>query len=635
MRLHIARLILSCVDECRPIYPPTSNHPRESITICGIAGEIARGRPADLAAIRAMTDCMVPRGPDGGGAWADQRVALGHRRLAIIDLSSSGHQPMHDPELGLTVAFNGCIYNYPELRQQLLGKGYRFFSHSDTEVILKGYREWGERVVDHLKGMFAFAIAERDTGRVVLARDRLGVKPLYWCDVEDGDGGGAMRFASSLTALVAAGGVDTDLDPVALNHYLSFHSVVPAPHTILRGVRKLEPGTIMRIEADGTRTQETYWEPIFERSAERAGWSAVEWEEAILASLRTAVERRLVADVPVGCLLSGGLDSSLIVGLLAEAGQHGLKTFSIGFEAAGGEEGDEFKYSDVIARHYDTDHHQIRIDSARMLPALSDTIGAMSEPMVSHDCVAFYLLSQEVSKHVKVVQSGQGADEIFAGYHWYPPMAYAKDDDACDALSRYRKAFFDRDHDGLNRLLQPRWQLDHDVAGEYVLEHFAHPGAATATDRALRLDTTVMLVDDPVKRVDNMTMAWGLEGRVPFLDHELVELAATCPPDLKTAYDGKGVLKEAARKVIPHEVIDRPKGYFPVPALKHLEGPYLDLVRDALHSSAARDRGLFAPAAVDGMLAEPNGNLTPLRGNPLWQIGLLELWLARHVDGTR
>ena len=603
--------------------------------MCGIAGEIARGRAADLSAIRAMTDCMVPRGPDGGGAWADQSVALGHRRLAIIDLSSSGHQPMHDPELGLTVAFNGCIYNYPELRQELLGKGYRFFSHSDTEVIVKGYREWGERVVDHLKGMFAFAVAERDTGRVVLARDRLGVKPLYWCDVNEGGGTGAMRFASSLTALVAAGGVDTDLDPVALNHYLSFHSVVPAPHTILRGVRKLEPGTIMRIEPDGTRTQETYWEPIFERSAERAAWSEKEWEEAILASLRTAVERRLVADVPVGCLLSGGLDSSLIVGLLAEAGQHGLKTFSIGFEAAGGEEGDEFKYSDVIARHYGTDHHQIRIDTARMLPALSDTIGAMSEPMVSHDCVAFYLLSQEVSKHVKVVQSGQGADEIFAGYHWYPPMAYAADQDPADALSRYRTAFFDRDHDGLNRLLQPQWQLDRDVAGEFVLDHFSHPGAATATDRALRLDTTVMLVDDPVKRVDNMTMAWGLEGRVPFLDHDLVELAATCPPELKTAYDGKGVLKEAARTVIPHEVIDRPKGYFPVPALKHLQGPYLDLVKDALLSSAARDRGLFAPSAVDAMLAEPNGNLTPLRGNPLWQIGLLELWLARHVDGVR
>lgn len=601
--------------------------------MCGIAGEIARGRRADLNAIAAMTDSMVPRGPDSSGSWSNERIALGHRRLSIIDLSSHGHQPMHDPELGLTVAFNGCVYNYPELRRELLGKGYRFFSHSDTEVILKGYREWGEHVVDHLKGMFAFAVTETDSGRVVLARDRLGVKPLYWCDVSDADGAGAFRFASSLPALVAAGGVDTDIDPVALHHYLSFHSVVPAPRTILKGVRKLAPGTIMRIEPDGRRSERTYWEPVFERDPATATWSAQEWEEAILASLRTAVERRLVADVPVGCLLSGGLDSSLIVGLLSEAGQHGLKTFSIGFEAAGGEEGDEFKYSDVIARHYGTDHHQIRIDSARMLPSLSGAIGAMSEPMMSHDCVAFYLLSEEVSKHVKVVQSGQGADEIFAGYHWYPPMAHAADGDPADALGRYRAAFFDRDHAAVNALLQPRWRLGDDVAGEFALAHFSHPGAATATDRALRLDTTVMLVDDPVKRVDNMTMAWGLEGRVPFLDHELVELAATCPPELKTAYDGKGVLKEAARRVIPHEVIDRPKGYFPVPALKHLAGPYLDMVRDALSSDAARARGLFTADAVAGLLDNPNGNLTPLRGNPLWQLSLLELWLAEHVDG--
>ncbi|MGK2867489.1 MAG: N-acetylglutaminylglutamine amidotransferase [Mycobacterium sp.] len=597
--------------------------------MCGIAGEVARGRSADLGAVARMADSMVPRGPDSGGFWSQGGIAFGHRRLAIIDLSSHGQQPMHDPELGLTVAFNGCIYNYPQLRQELIGKGYRFFSHSDTEVVLKGYREWGERVVEHLFGMFAFAITEVDSGRVLLARDRLGIKPLYWTEVSD-----AIRFASSLPALVAAGGVDTDIDPVALHHYLSFHSVVPPPHTILRGVHKLPPGTLMRIEPDGTRTEKTYWEPIFERSAERAGWSETEWEEAILDSLRTAVERRLVADVPVGCLLSGGLDSSLIVGLLAEAGQHGLATFSIGFEAAGGEEGDEFKYSDIIARHYGTDHHQIRIDTARMLPALSGAIGAMSEPMVSHDCVAFYLLSQEVSRHVKVVQSGQGADEIFAGYHWYPPMAYAADGDPQAALASYRTAFFDRDHAALNTLVQPSWRLDADIAGDYVLDHFAHPGAASATDRALRLDTTVMLVDDPVKRVDTMTMAWGLEGRVPFLDHELVELAATCPPSLKTAHDGKGVLKEAARRVIPHEVIDRPKGYFPVPALKHLAGPYLDLVSDALHSEGARSRGLFNPTEVDRLLAEPNGHLTPLRGNPLWQLGLLELWLAHHVDGV-
>ncbi len=598
--------------------------------MCGIAGEIAWGRGADLAAVAAMTDRMAPRGPDSSGLWVRDGVALGHRRLAIIDLSSHGHQPMHDPELGLTVVFNGCIYNYPQLRQELSSKGYRFFSHSDTEVVLKGYQEWGERVVEHLYGMFAFAVAEIESGRVLLARDRLGVKPLYWCEAA----GGALRFASSLPALVAAGGVDTDLDPVALQHYLSFHSVVPAPRTILRGVQKLPPGTVMRIERDGTRTETTYWEPVFERSLERADWTENDWRDAVLAALRTAVERRLVADVPVGCLLSGGLDSSLIVGLLAEAGQHGLATFSIGFESAGGEEGDEFKYSDIIARQFDTDHHQIRIDSARMLPALSGAIEAMSEPMMSHDCVAFYLLSQEVSQHVKVVQSGQGADEIFAGYHWYPPMASAADNNPVDALQRYRAAFFDRSHDAVNRLLQPQWRLEHDSAAAFVLQNFTHPGAATATDRALRLDTTVMLVDDPVKRVDNMTMAWGLEGRVPFLDHELVELAATCPPELKTAQDGKGVLKDAARKVIPADVIDRPKGYFPVPALKHLAGPYLELVRDALHSQAARDRGLFAPDAVAGMFDDPNGNLTPLRGNPLWQIGLLELWLATHVDGA-
>jgi len=265
-----------------------------------------------------------------------------------------------------------------------------------------------------------------------------------------------------------------------------------------------------------------------------------------------------------------------------------------------------------------------------MLPALDGAIGAMSEPMVSHDCVAFYLLSQEVAKHVKVVQSGQGADEVFAGYHWYPPMGEPAAASVEGSVASYRQAFFDRDSAGVGELVTPAYLLDGDPSGQFVTEHFARAGAATGVDRALRLDTTVMLVDDPVKRVDNMTMAWGLEGRVPFLDHELVELAATCPPELKTAHHGKGVLKQAARRVIPADVIDRPKGYFPVPALTHLEGPYLDLVRDALYAPAAKERGLFRPEAVDRLLADPNGRLTPLRGNELWQIALLELWLQRH-----
>lgn len=572
-----------------------------------------------------MAAVLTPRGPDAGGAWSQGRVALGHRRLKIIDLTEAGAQPMVDSELGLSLAWNGCIYNYKELRQELSGYGYRFFSHSDTEVLIKAYHRWGDDFVSHLFGMFAFAIVERDSGRVLLGRDRLGIKPLYL--TEDNH---RVRFASTLPALLAGGGVDTRIDPVALHHYMSFHSVVPAPHTILRGVRKVPPASLVAIEPDGRRSVTTYWAPDFSRHSDRADWSERDWEDAVLSTLRLAVKRRLVADVPVGCLLSGGVDSSLIVGLLAEAGQHGLSTFSIGFESAGGVKGDEFQYSDIVAERFETDHHQIRIESERMLPALDGAIGAMSEPMVSHDCVAFYLLSQEVARHVKVVQSGQGADEVFAGYHWYPPMGEAAAATLDGAVAQYRGAFFDRDDAGVGALVGSGIVASGDPSLRFVTEHFAQAGAETGIDRALRLDTTVMLIDDPVKRVDNMTMAWGLEGRVPFLDHELVELAATCPPELKIAHEGKGVLKQAARRVIPSEVIDRPKGYFPVPALTHLEGPYLDMVRDALYAPTAKERGLFNTDAVDALLANPNGKLTPLRGNELWQIALLELWLQRH-----
>ncbi|MEE6177902.1 N-acetylglutaminylglutamine amidotransferase [Mycobacterium sp. 050134] len=594
--------------------------------MCGVTGEVRLdGQVPNLAAVAAMADVMARRGPDAAGAWSQGRVALGHRRLKIIDLSEAGAQPMVDAELGLTIAWNGCIYNYRELMRELAGHGYRFFSHSDTEVLLKAHHHWGDDFVTHLHGMFAFAVVERDSGRVLLGRDRLGIKPLYV--TEDSH---RIRFASALPALLAGGGVDTRIDPVALHHYMTFHSVVPAPLTILRGVRKVPPGSLLAIEPDGRRTSRSYWAPDFTRDDDRADWTEADWEDAVLDALRVAVKRRLVADVPVGCLLSGGVDSSLIVGLLAEAGQHGLMTFSIGFESAGGVEGDEFRWSDIIAERFGTDHHQIRIGTDRMLPALDGAIGAMSEPMVSHDCVAFYLLSEEVSRHVKVVQSGQGADEVFAGYHWYPPMGSPSAATLDGAVAQYRAAFFDRGSAAVAAMLAPGEVAPGDPSERFVTEHFARAGAETGIDRALRLDTTVMLVDDPVKRVDNMTMAWGLEGRVPFLDHELVELAATCPPELKIAHEGKGVLKQAARRVIPSEVIDRPKGYFPVPALTHLEGPYLDLVRDALYAPVAKERGLFQSDAVDALLADPNGKLTPLRGNELWQIALLELWLQRH-----
>ncbi|MEQ9329921.1 N-acetylglutaminylglutamine amidotransferase [Thalassobaculum sp.] len=589
--------------------------------MCGLAGEIRfDGRSVSPVGLAAMADAMVTRGPDADGLFLQGRFGLAHRRLSIIDLSDRAQQPMVDPELGLAIAYNGAIYNYRELKAELEADGYRFFSDGDTEVILKAFHKWGPACVDRLAGMFAFAVWERGSGRVTLARDRLGIKPLYLAEIP-----GGLRFASTLPALVKAGGLSTEIDPVAFNHYMNFHAVVPAPRTILKGVRKLPPATVLTVEADGRRRERTYWRPVYETPDDERGLGVEEWADRVLESLRTAVRRRLVADVPVGVLLSGGVDSSIITGLIAEHSDVPLETFSVGFESVGDEVGDEFKYSDIIAEHFGTVHHQIRVDSReRLLPSLPSCIAAMSEPMVSHDCIGFYLLSEEVSKRVKVVQSGQGADEVFGGYHWYPPLL----DDAT-GVGDYARLFRDRDHD---RFLAAAGEAmrDGDHAGAFLEQAFAAPGAGRTVDRALRLDTTVMLVDDPVKRVDNMTMAWGLEARVPFLDHELVELAARIPAEHKVGGGGKHVLKQAARRVIPSDVIDRPKGYFPVPALKYIQGDTLEHVRAILTDRRARDRGLFEKSWLDSRLQAPEAHITGLGGSELWQAALLEGWLQAH-----
>lgn len=602
--------------------------------MCGICGEVRFDNTlADNTAVAAMTRALAPRGPDGEGVFARGRVALGHRRLAIIDLSERGAQPMIDSDLGIALVFNGCIYNYKQLRSELIRAGYHFFSDADSEVVIKAYHRWGPACFERFRGMFAVGLVELDSGRTVLARDRLGIKPLYF--THDAH---RLRFASSPQALLAGGGVDTSIDRVALHHYLSFHSVVPAPRTILAGVRKLPPATVRVFEPDGRSHDTVYWRASFARSVERADWSVQDWRAALLDTLRQAVRRRMVADVPVGVLLSGGFDSSVIVALLAQAGQHDLQTFSIGFDAAGGERGDEYAYSDLVAEEFGTDHHKIHIDTVSLVPAVPPTVAAMGEPMISHDCVAFYLLSQRVAEHVKVVQSGQGADEVLAGYAWYPPLADIPPESVTE---HYARVFFDRTHDDIAGLVNPEFALSQDPSLAFVREHHARTlaeGRAAgkhpeALDAALRLDTEVMLVDDPVKRVDTMTMAWGLEGRVPFLDHDFVELAAACPPELKLSGGGKGVLKEASRGLVPDAVIDRTKGYFPVPGIRHLEGELLDMVRDTLTSRAARDRAIFRPEAVDELLARPNDIRTTLDGNALWQVALLEMWLQALPAG--
>ena len=588
--------------------------------MCGIAGELRfDGRDASRVVVERMTERLAARGPDADGYFSEGSIAVGHRRLKILDLSSRAAQPMFDEDHDLVVVFNGCIYNFKELRLELEDFGHRFRTTSDTEVVLKAYAEWGERCVERFNGMFAFVVYERVTGRAFAARDRLGIKPLYYTESP-----ACWRFASSLPALLEGEDSTPEVDPVALHYYMSFHSVVPAPLTILQGIYKLPPATRMTIEPDGRRRSERYWSPAFKRNGKaKAEFAAL--KEQIVDAVGRAVRRRMIADVPVGVLLSGGVDSSLVVGLLAQHGVERLETFSIGFESAGGEEGNEFEYSDLIARTFGTLHHQIRVDSAGLVEHLPGCFSAMSEPMTSHDNIAFYLLSREVSRHVKVVQSGQGADEIFGGYFWYPPLLGSE-----DPVADYASAFFDRDHDEMREVLSPDL-IGADHSRDFVARHFETANATKPVDKALHIDTTVMLVDDPVKRVDNMTMAFGLEARVPFLDHELVELAAAIPPELKVAFGGKFVLKEAARSVLPPEVIDRKKGYFPVPELKYLDGPSLAFVKDALNGRAARERGLFRREYVDRLLDAPSEHLTPLNGSKLWQIAALEAWLQTHA----
>ena len=590
--------------------------------MCGICGELRfDGLAPDENLLKKMTAKLARRGPDASGQYLAGPVALGHRRLSVIDLSERSGQPMVDDALGLVLVFNGTIYNYPELKEQLRAKGYSFFSDGDTEVILKAYAEWGEDCPQYLHGVFAFAIWDTRKHSLFLARDRFGIKPLYYSINSKG-----VRFASTSQALLVSGDIDVSIDPVALHHHLTLHAVVPAPRTLLRGLRKLRPAHSLTFSSSGSSNLNRYWRlnasPCKDRLSE---W---EWIEATHDALRKAVAmRRSIADVPVGILLSGGLDSSLLVALLAEAGGGELLTFSVGFEDEPEEKGDEFHYSDLVSDLYSTKHHRFTIPNSEVLARLPEAVDNMTEPMVGQDAVAFYLLGERVSQDVKVVQSGQGADEVFAGYFWYQQMQAAGGSD----IERFRSRYFDRTHAELQQQVAPGYHGP-DYTTPRVIQGLSETGAERFLNRVLGFDVTTLVVDDPVKRVDNMTMAWGLESRVPFLDQELVDLVACMPPEVKLGSGGKHPLKVIARDLLPDIIVDRSKGYFPVPSLKFVRGQVLEFMRGVLDSNACRERGLFQRTYVTQLLETPEQAHTPIMGSKLWHLALLELWLQRNVD---
>ena len=589
--------------------------------MCGICGQFRfDSENVSSKSLTSMMSKLARRGPDSNGKWLEGKIGFGHQRLSIIDLSSHGNQPMVDDLLKLILVFNGTIYNYKSLRSELIDKGYSFFSHSDTEVIIKAYHYWGEDCVKYLDGMFAFCVWDQSNQKLFIARDRMGIKPLYYNLSNK-----AFTFASNSQALLTQE-LDKSVNPLALQQQLSLHGVVPAPNTILNGIQKVKPATAITINTKGLLKEKTYWHPSANRSERNL--SDNEYVEKAHELLTAAVTKRMdAADVPIGVLLSGGLDSSLLVALLKEAGHEDIRTFSIGFEDIDNEAGSEFEYSDQIVSKFKTQHQKYVVSNAEVLPRLSEAVMNMAEPMVGQDAVAFYLLSEQVSKHIKVVLSGQGADEAFAGYFWYPRMATEKGDE----IERFSKHYVDRPHEEYLQAVMPTYQGDNHTSN-WLNKEFAKTGADSFIDKVFRTDITKLIVDDPVKRVDNMTMAWGLEARVPFLDTELVEWALKMPANLKMKEEGKYPLKKIARELLPSSVIDRKKGYFPMPALKHVQGDFLEFMSDILTSSACLNRGVFNQNYVEKVINSPRDYMTALNGSRLWHLALFEFWMQINVD---
>lgn len=586
--------------------------------MCGIVGEYFFNNKCGDHNIELMLNKIKSRGPDYSGFKIKDHICLGHSRLSIIDLSSASNQPFEDKEADLSMVYNGCIYNYVDLRNKLIKKNHSFKTSGDTEVVLKSYIEWGKECLNMFEGDFSLAIWDIKKRSLFLARDRFGVKPLYFSYSKK-----FFRFGSTLQSLIVNKDIDMKLDPKSLHMHFSLHAVVPAPNTIFENIKKVPPGHYLIINEEKKVILEKYWE------LDSKDNNLIEDENEAISLIRDllskSVEKRLSAsDIDVGVLLSGGLDSSLIVALAKDKFPK-LKTFSIGFEDDKEEKGSEFFYSDQVAKKFNTNHQKYIIDNAVVLSKLPDAFKSMSEPMVAQDAVAFYMLSELVSKDVKVILSGQGADEGFAGYFWYKKIALEENN-----YNNFLKHYVDRSDAELKEFLKIKFKNDY--TSRLVQDKLNLINSKTLIGNVLNLDITTLVVDDPVKRVDNMTMAWGLEARVPFLDHDLIEASAKIDPRLHLKRNGKNILKAISDNLLPRDIISRKKGYFPMPALKYIRGEYYDFVCDILNSRKCNNRNLYNRKYIEKLLKMPNNYKTAIDGNKLWHAAATELWFQENLD---
>jgi len=630
--------------------------------MCGICGiyNFDDDNPVTKPQIEKMTDRLFHRGPDEGGIHTHRNFGLGFRRLSIVDLKQ-GQQPMSNETGTVRVVCNGEIYNHLELRKTLSAKGHIFVSQSDIEVIVHAYEEYGESFVKRLNGMFAFAIWDDLEKLLIIGRDRIGIKPLYYCYDRN-----CFAFASELTALLESPCIDKRLDPRAIDCLLNFE-YIPGPTTIFQKARKLPAGHLLKIRSNSLKT-EKYWDLRWKTN----GHVEVQTVESdLLYLLKKSVSSQLMSDVPVGAFLSGGLDSSVIVALMSELSSKPIKTFSIGFDQASY---DELPYARIVAKHFKTDHYELTVDP-NDTDQIVEAISALDEPLADDSIVPSLMLSRHAREHVKVILSGDGGDELFAGYDTYradriariyqqiPKVARSKwIEPLIEAIPQTseRSGIFNSIKGLIKGVHKPeelghaRWltylslnqrnQLYHrdflEALNDYdcnshITQYFAARASCDRLSRQLYTDLKSYLPDDVLTKVDRMSMAVSLEVRPPFLDHELVEYVASIPSELKLkGLSSKYILKEVAKTLLPKEIINRKKSGFTMPVRNWLRHELKPLLHDFLLDSSLNRHGLYFNRKYIEHLVHEHDSMRANHSHILWTLIVFSIWCRENLERT-
>ncbi len=620
--------------------------------MCGIAGfHEDTNRSADV--LRAMVASIRHRGPDADGFHESGAIHLGHRRLSVVDLAAS-RQPMFNEDRSISIVYNGEVYNYLELRKSLLALGHRFATNGDTETLVQGYAAWGTNVLKHLRGMFAFAIWDEKAKRLFVARDQLGVKPLYY--YWDGK---LFAFASELKALLKHPGVPREIDLEALNLFLECQ-FIPAPRSIFKGVHKLLPGRSLVLE-NGRLTESVYWMPDYSSKLKLDDQEAV---DLVDAGLKDSVQSMLMADVPLGAFVSGGVDSSLIAAMMAQGAGRTIDTFNVGF--AGGIVESEHEYAAKVARHIGSNHHTLMVEPKSVLDAFDGWVDIFDEPFGDQAALPTLLLAEFARKDVTVALTGEGADEVFGGYgnyekrvreeritgvlggrwspwrHIFPTLpAVARKDRILKAAARPLAERYATIPNIYDEALRPGlysaafFGATSERIAQYAARYFEECNSASYYDRLLYVDSRLWLPDDLLTKVDRATMAHSLEARVPYLDHVFYETCARLDPDLKLR-DGKRkyILKRVAEKYLPHDIVHRGKQGFMMPLKSWLSQELRGRVEQSLGADGLLKRNLFRPEALSKLAADHYSGRKN-HSMRLWVLLVLELWFSRYAPDFR